>query len=140
MAQIIERDTQCFCCGAENERGLHLEFSYPNPGTAETSLVIPDYFSGWKQTTHGGFLSMLLDEIMAHAILYSKKTGEPEDKTAVTAEITVRFKKPVETGTPVKVVGRVVETKGRLVATEGWIYDENDVVAAEGKARFLVTG
>jgi uncharacterized protein (TIGR00369 family) len=138
MTQTIERDSGCFCCGAENDRGLHLQFSYPNPGEAETSLVIPDYFSGWKQTTHGGFLSMLLDEIMAHAILYSRKEGEPEEKTAVTAEITVRFKKPVETDSLVRVVGRVVETRGRLATTEAWVYDENGVAAAEGKARFFV--
>lgn len=83
---------------------------------------------------------MLLDEIMAHAILYSQRGGEGVEKTAVTAEITVRFKKPVETGSRVRVVGRVVETKGRLVTTEAWVYDENGDVAAEGKARFLVTG
>ena len=57
----------CFCCGRDNERGLHLHFSYPEKGKAEATLTIPRYFSGWHDVVHGGFLSMLLDEAMATA-------------------------------------------------------------------------
>ena len=137
MEQTIENDSGCFCCGTKNERGLHLEFSYPAAGEAEASLVVPGYFSGWKNMTHGGFLSMLLDEAMAHACIRS--AGPASDRTAVTAEMTVRFKKPVETGSRVRIVGKLIEAKGRILSTQGWVYDESGAVAAEGQARFLVS-
>jgi len=137
MEQPIENDAHCFCCGTKNEHGLHLVFLYNDSGEAEASLVVPAYFSGWKSMTHGGFLSMLLDEVMAHACIHS--AGPENDRTAVTAEMTVRFKKPVETGSRVRIVGKLIETKGRILSTQGFVYDEAGTVAAEGQARFLVS-
>ena len=137
MEQDIEDDSGCFCCGTKNERGLHLEFSYPAAGEAEAALVVPGYFSGWKQMTHGGFLSMLLDEVMAHACIHVP--GSQADRTAVTAEMTVRFRKPVETGTRVRIAGKVSGTRGRILSTEGWVYDDSGAVAAEATARFLLS-
>ena len=131
MGSTIERDNSCFCCGRDNERGLHLSISYPEKGTAETSLEVPEWFSGWKSMTHGGLLATLLDEIMAHACVGMSKT-------AVTAEITVRYQKAVQTGSRIRAVGRVDETKGRILVTQGWIYDADGAVAAEATARFIV--
>jgi uncharacterized protein (TIGR00369 family) len=130
MEPVIERDTLCFCCGADNERGLHLAVTYPAPGQAESSLVIPAWFTGWRNMTHGGLLATLLDEIMAHACVGIARR-------AVTAEITVRYQKPVETGTVLRAVGRVDETRGRILRTKGWLYDADGAVVAEGSARFV---
>src|SRR5208282_3019275 len=98
----IDRDSLCFCCGADNDRGLRLSILYPEKGTAETSLEVPSWFSGWKSMTHGGLLATLLDEIMAHACFGMAQS-------AVTAEITVRFQKAVETGAQLSARGKVVE-------------------------------
>ena len=130
METTIERDAQCFCCGAKNERGLHLVFNHEG-GRAETSLEVPEYFSGWSGIAHGGFLSMLLDEAMAHACLNSTDS-------AVTGEITIRFAKPVRTGSRVRVTGKVEQVKGRVIATSGVVYDEEGNAAAEASARFVV--
>ena len=132
MDLSVERDAHCFCCGADNANGLHLKFEYPAPGEAEARLVIPAYFSGWKEITHGGFLSMLLDEVMAHSCIHLAKS-------AVTGEITVRFIKPVATGTEVRLSGRITETKGRIIATQGWIRDPAGATVAEATARFIAT-
>jgi uncharacterized protein (TIGR00369 family) len=132
----IQRDNFCFCCGLDNEKGLHLSFTYPEPGSAETTLVVPDWFSGWRGVTHGGFLSTILDEIMAHA--YIGLAG-PAD-AAVTAEMTVRFLKPVPTGSRIRATGRVIERKGRVIRTEGHLVGEDGQNAAEAKARFIATG
>lgn len=137
MEQSIENDADCFCCGTQNEHGLHLRFSYPVSGEAEASLVVPEYFSGWKNMAHGGFLSMLLDEAMAHACLHV--SGPLVDRMAVTAEMTVRFKKPVEIGTRVRIAGKVIETRGRILSTHGAVYDESGALAAEATARFLIS-
>jgi uncharacterized protein (TIGR00369 family) len=132
MDRSIDRDKLCFCCGADNKHGLHLAITYPEKGAAETSLDVPEWFSGWKEMTHGGFLATLLDEIMAHACVgVSQK--------AVTAEITVRFQKAVETGSHIRAVGKVEEARGRVLITRGWIYDAEGTVAAEATARFIAT-
>lgn len=135
MDRVIERDDQCFCCGVDNERGLHLVFSYPRPGEAEAELTIPEQFSGWKRTTHGGFLSMLLDEVMAHACA---SAGSGAALAAVTGEITVRFIKPVDTGARVRLSGSVAEQRGRIISTRGSVYDADGAAVAEAKARFVV--
>ncbi len=129
----VERDHLCFCCGSDNERGLKLSITYPEKGAAETSLAVPTWFTGWRNMTHGGLLATLLDEIMAHACVGIAKH-------AVTAEITVRFHKPVETGASIRALGRVEESRGRLLLTKGWLYDAEGILVAEGSARFVTAG
>jgi uncharacterized protein (TIGR00369 family) len=132
MGDAIERDNACFCCGKDNERGLHLAITYPEPGAAEAELLVPEWFSGWKSVTHGGLLATLLDELMAHACAALATA-------AVTAEMTVRYKKPVVTGTRIRVVGRMDGNRGRILTARGWIHDSDGDVAAEATARFVVT-
>jgi uncharacterized protein (TIGR00369 family) len=132
MKATTDGDKLCFCCGAENPRGLHLAITYPEKGAAESTIEVPAWLSGWKNITHGGLLATLLDEIMAHACVgISQK--------AVTAELTVRYQKAVETGSAIRILGRVEEARGRVLTTRGWIYDAEGTVAAEATARFIVT-
>ena len=133
MASVSEvrRDNRCFVCGQDNPHGLRLSFAYPEPGSAETDLVIPERFSGWERLTHGGLLATLLDEAMAHACI-------SREGNAVTVEITVRFLKPVEVGQRVRVRGRVRAVKGRVVETEGEVLNPEGQEVANGQARFLL--
>ena len=132
MNKKIQNDQHCFCCGKENDRGLKLEFSYPEEGAAETSLVVPPYFTGWENLTHGGLISMLLDETMAHACISSKMIG-------VTGELTVRFKKPLPVGTEIFITGTMTDNKGRIALTSGEISDASGTIYATAKARFIST-
>jgi acyl-coenzyme A thioesterase PaaI-like protein len=129
---MVRRDDHCFCCGKGNERGFHLEFSYPEKGIARTELKIPDFCTGWEELTHGGFISMLLDEVMAHACLGRGLQG-------VTAELTVRFKKPLPVGTSVQVEASAEDSKGRIVKTEGILRDDAGTIYATATAKFMVT-
>ncbi|MFP4364744.1 MAG: PaaI family thioesterase [Spirochaetia bacterium] len=130
MGTNIENDDTCFCCGRENEKGLAMVITYPKEGMADSVLTIPEYFSGWKQMVHGGFLSMVLDEIMAHACLSAGAPG-------VTAELTVRFRQPGKVGTEIQVSGEVESRKGRMITTIGTIRDAEGKVLASAKAKFM---
>ena len=130
MDRPIDRDSLCFCCGADNKQGLHLSISYPGKGSAETSLQVPTWFTGWKGMTHGGFLATVLDEIMAHACVGMSQR-------AVTAEMTVRYQKAVETGSRITARGKVEEARGRVLSTRGWLYDAAGSVVAEATGRFV---
>lgn len=133
MAVEALRDDLCFACGKDNDKGLHLQISYPAPGQAESSLTVPAHFSGWRGITHGGFLSLVLDELMAHACIGTAPS-------AVTADMSVRFLKPVPVGTRITVRGTLLEVKGRVMNVEGRVTDEAGGIAAEATARFVKTG
>jgi uncharacterized protein (TIGR00369 family) len=126
----VENDRLCFCCGPDNPHGLHLEIVYPAKGTAEASLVVDPRYAGWKGITHGGLISAVLDEMMAHACISS-------GAKTVTAEMTTRFLKAVPVGSRIRVTGSVTSERGRLMTTEGKLYDAEGAVAAEATARFM---
>ena len=101
----------CFVCGKENPRGLRLDFTLdPENDEIVTRLALPSAMQGFENIVHGGFVSMLLDEVMAKACL---EKGIP----AVTAKIELRFKKPVLVGEEIEVRGKVIEVKGKKVFT-----------------------
>ena len=128
----IEPDNEhtCFCCGTKNEKGLKLEFVYPKPGFAEVECIIPEYFSGWQNITHGGFLAMLMDEVMAHACLSM-------EKLAVTASMKVRYLKPVNIGTKIIVKGEIKEIKSRIINVKSEIFNENNEKIAGATVQFM---
>ena len=130
MELPVENDRLCFCCGTDNPHGLHLAIACPAKGTAEASLVVDPRYAGWKGITHGGLLSTVLDELMAHACISA-------GAKTVTAEMTVRFLKAVPVGSRVRVTGSVTSERGRLMTTEGRVYDAEGSVAAEATARFV---
>lgn len=133
MAEIeLEDDHFCFACGKHNPDGLRLHIEYPEPGRSRIEFVPPKKFQGWQGLLHGGIISTVLDEAFAHA-LGGAARGAGE--TAVTAEMTVRFKKPVKVGAKVVVEGRVVKVKGRIVECESVMRDESgtELASASGK-------
>ena len=130
MEKIVQDDA-CFCCGKDNDRGLKLHFSYDGNGGAETSLKIPEWFTGWRRMTHGGLLSMLLDECMAHACISLHGN-------AITAELTVRYHTPVEVGSTVNVKATAKSVRTRIIDTTGTVADSTGRKIASGRARFFL--
>lgn len=130
MEKLPENDHYCYCCGDRNERGLHLKFTYPEEGSAFTETKIPGYYTGWKSVVHGGYLAMLLDETMAHACV---SLG----KSAFTAEITVRYHKPAKVGDIIHVHAKVDKQRSKIIDTSARIFNSDDVLIAESKARFM---
>ncbi len=100
----------CFVCGENNDLGLKARFYYEN-GEAVAEIVADKRFEGYQGIFHGGIVSTILDEAMIKAIL-------AENKYAVTAEITVRFHRPINIGDKLRIVGKICETKGRMFITE----------------------
>jgi uncharacterized protein (TIGR00369 family) len=108
----------CFVCGDLNEQGLRLPI-YSSGDRAWTTLTIEPRFQGWADLTHGGILATLLDEVMGWALF-------ERDCWGVTAEMSVRYKRPVPVGRRVRVEGWVVDVRRRLFHAAGRITDELD--------------
>ena len=128
----LKDDHFCFACGKHNPDGLRLHIEYPKPGRCRIEFVPPKKFQGWQGILHGGIISTVLDEAFAHAYGGAARgAGE----TAVTAEMTVRFKKPVKIGEKIIVEGRVVSVKSRVVECESVMRNESgqELASASGK-------
>jgi uncharacterized protein (TIGR00369 family) len=122
-------DQNCFVCGKKNTAGLQLEFGQnAQSGETEARVAFPVQLQGWRSTVHGGLLATVLDETMI-------KAAAAAGFKCVTAEITVKFKKPAMTGIPYLAAGKVLETRGRIVSAAGRICDADGQVfaAATGK-------
>ncbi|MFA5516340.1 MAG: PaaI family thioesterase [Desulfuromonadales bacterium] len=127
----LRKDKGCFVCGPENTRGLRAEFILDKATrTASSRLVIPVWTQGWQAVAHGGILSTLLDESCVHA---SRTVGDHP----VTAELTVRFRKPVPVGSEVFVRGEVVEIRRRVVQVKAELLVDGEV-CAEARARVVL--
>jgi acyl-coenzyme A thioesterase PaaI-like protein len=117
----------CFICGLENPVGLRLRIYQTEPGVIETTYTAPDHFQGYPGVLHGGIVATILDEVSGRA-----QMGDPSSpRFMFTAKLEVKYRKNVPTGKPLKIIGKVGRSKGKMA--EGWagIYDEQGELLAE---------
>jgi uncharacterized protein (TIGR00369 family) len=127
MKKKVPEYEGCFVCGGGNPFGLQLEL-YHEDGIVTTEYAPKAEHIGYSDTVHGGIISAILDEVMVWAPW--SVTG----KSFFTAEITVRFSKPLKTGVKATATGRIVRSTGRLHFTEG------ELKGADGTVYAIATG
>lgn len=129
----FEDDNYCFVCGNRNSHGLKLAFSSDeNTGEVTSKAVFSRRFQGWKGVLHGGIISTVLDEIMI-------KAADQKGLRCVTAELTVKFKKPAFTDTQYLLKGSVKEVKKKLALTEGVVLGpDNEIIATAAGKMFIL--
>lgn len=127
----MEIDDYCFCCGKDNPGGLHLQIESRPGGGVCCEFTPGPGLQGYREVVHGGILSTLLDELMAHAALRAV------DRHSATARIQVTFRKPALTGRKMRIEGEVVRSGGRRIITTGRIFNDENEILAEAEALFL---
>ncbi|MEX2326205.1 MAG: PaaI family thioesterase, partial [Pseudomonadales bacterium] len=86
---------------------------------------------GYDGVTHGGLIFSALDDVMANWIFL-------KGIRAYTAKCDIRYKDSLPTGTPVRLEGRCIKQRGRLVVMQGkMIRQDNDELMAETQASFM---
>jgi len=120
----------CFVCGQDNPRGLRLK------SRVENGKVMLDYTPresdlGWKSLVHGGLAATLLDEVMTWTAIIA--TRNP----CVAAEITVRFKRPIAVGRPIRAEAQPVEVKSRMVLASSTLTDDQGRVVASATGKYM---
>jgi uncharacterized protein (TIGR00369 family) len=130
---VLNDDHLCFVCGSQNPDGLRIRFEYPEPGLCRAVFTPLKKYQGWHGILHGGIISTLLDEAFAHAAGGAARSVDGVG--AVTAELSVRFKKPVRIGEPAFLEGRVLSVKGRVIECESVLRDAGgqELASASGK-------
>jgi uncharacterized protein (TIGR00369 family) len=121
----------CFICGANNPIGLKTRPSRDEAaGRAWLSVVIPQEFQGWAGVAHGGIIAALLDEVCAYAVM-------GVSKQIVTAELTIRYLKPVPLGQEVNVTAQLRERVRRSLNVDAQLTCDGETLA-RAEARMVV--
>lgn len=118
----VKNSRTCFGCGPENDAGLKLTFAMRPDGRLETRFVPRAIHGGWEGVFHGGLMATLLDEAMM-AYLYHRGDN------AATAELHVRFRKPVHLGDELVVEAWEESRRGPLVRMAALASRGGEVVA-----------
>jgi len=130
MVREIVKYAGCFVCGDKNPIGLGVKF-YEKEGGAAAEFVPKVVLEGYKGLLHGGILSSLLDEVMIKAVL-------AESIFCVTAELVVRYKKPVPISERLSLFGRIEKENGRIYVTQGWVKNQQGEVVAEAEGKYFI--
>lgn len=122
----------CFGCGADNPLGLKLTFhGSVEEQTAWTEFEPAKFMSGAIDVMHGGFVSLLLDEVSAKVLAILGKRG-------VTRHLEVSFDKPVYLGGPIRLEANLIRHEGRKHFIAARVMKPGGEVLAHSKALFLV--
>jgi acyl-coenzyme A thioesterase PaaI-like protein len=120
----------CFVCGRENPIGFHLQFFQDEGGCVHADYTPRDEHQGFPGVMHGGLVTALLDEILG-------RTAIAMDLWCMTAELAVRFKKPVPVGAPLKLQGKITKRNGRLLEGRSELRLADGTLAAEARGTYL---
>ena len=122
-------NNRCFGCGAANAQGLRIR-SVPRGGEVFALWTPQPHHEAFSGMLNGGICGALLDchcnWTAAWHLMNAR--GEPTPPCTVTAEYTIKLKRPTPTDGPLELVARVVEAQGDRAWVEG-----------ELKAKGLVT-
>ncbi len=140
-AQNVSR--MCLVCGVENPWGLHGRFYVLEPADAagpadSTTPELLGVFSlreehqSYPGRLHGGIASAILDETIGRAI-----TIAAPGVWGVTADLRVRFRRPLPVSGELRCVGRITRDTRRLFEGTGEILLGDGTVAAEATGRYL---
>jgi acyl-coenzyme A thioesterase PaaI-like protein len=136
MSQILKLEpnetNRCFGCGAANSAGMKLTFDLDfDARRTRGCFTLGANYAGGGGFAHGGIIAVVLDEAMG-------KLSRLTDEKAVTAEMSVEYRKPVPVDKTIVVEGWQEEEKGRNRFRVAEIHDRDGNLLARGKARFVV--
>jgi uncharacterized protein (TIGR00369 family) len=123
----------CFVCGESNHGGVHVRFYEQEDGSLLARFTGADHHQGYQGRMHGGVITAIMDETMGRAIMIT----HGEAIWGVTAEFSVRFRKPVPLGVDLTAIGRIVSEKSRTFEGAGELYLPDGSVAVEGSGKYV---
>jgi len=123
---------ECFICGRKNDKGLKTEF-FETDSAEVVALFTPHRLhQSYPGRLHGGIAASILDETIGRAV----QIGQP-DIWGVTAELNLKYKKPLPYGQQLKAVGRITRQNRLLFEGEGEIYTPDGQVAVTAKGKYV---
>lgn len=123
----------CFICGTKNIGGVHVRFYEQADGSLLAHFSGQEIHQGYPGRFHGGVLAGILDETMGRAI----SVIHGETVWGVTAELSIRYRRPVPLHAELQAVGRVTRESHRMFEGTAEILLADGTVAVEAEGRFV---
>lgn len=128
---------RCFGCGPANEQGLRIRSFQADDGTVVADWQARHEHEAFHGYVNGGILGTLID---CHsnwtAIAALQARGGAVAPSTVTAEYSVRFRRPTPSDRPLRLIGRAVDVTGDRVTVETTI-EVDGLITASGRATFV---
>lgn len=122
MAAIKHRlHGNCVACGDNNPVGLRLKFEKQSDGSVRAAAFCVKELSGYDGLLHGGVAALMLDSAMTNCLFAS-------GVTALTAEMTVKYRAPVS-------IGRAVILTGAIKSDHDPLFIVSAELSQEGKTK-----
>jgi len=119
--------SKCLLCGNLNPRSLNLSFLADGTGGVRTEFKAHNELQGYDDILHGGVIASLLDAAMTHCLFH-------HGVQAVTADLHVRFVKPVSCNVSLEIRACVLSSYPPLYRLRAEILLDKHVMAwAEAK-------
>ena len=120
----------CFGCGPANPKGLHVR-SFPDGDEVVAEWQASKEYEAFEGMLNGGIIGTLLDCHCNWAAAWHlmKKTGADKPPCTVTAEYSIKLKRPTPTDVPIKLVARVVDSTDERATVEGELIAHDKVCA-----------
>jgi uncharacterized protein (TIGR00369 family) len=132
---------RCFGCGPANELGLRIRSFEAADGAVVAEWRPRPEHEAFDGFVNGGILGTLIDCHSNWTAISSlmAAANSPTPPSTVTAELSIRFRRPTPSDRPIRLVGRVVElAEGR--ATVETAVEVDGAVTATGRAMFVAVG
>lgn len=91
-----------------------------------SEYTVPDSYQSYPGIVHGGIVAAMLDEVVGRVAMI-----DDHHHFMMSVKLEVKYRRPVPTETPLRVVGRIVRLRGRLGKAVGEICLPDGGVAAE---------
>ena len=122
----------CFACGSANDCGLHLSFDYRD-GRLKVLYKTEERFQGYKDILHGGITATLIDEAASHLAF---RKGH----LTVTAEIKIKYLKPVPIGEIISVECEEKYLRGKILSVSSAVCSSSGIPLASGEVLLYIIG
>ena len=120
----------CFGCGPANAQGLHIR-SFAEADQVVATWVPQPHHEAFPGMLNGGIIGTLLDchcnWTAAHHLMRGMHADSPP--CTVTAEYTIKLRRPTPSGSPVHLKARVVESSDDRAVVEGTLESGGNVCA-----------
>lgn len=118
----------CIVCSLANYKGLQIDYISSTHKEISATICCDQTYEGYPGILHGGIITAILDGAMTNCLF-------AYGKTAVTVEITTKFRLPVKTNSPATVTARLTRNAHPIYFLKAEIVQDG-YVSAIATAKF----
>ena len=126
MRNLQPNSDYCFVCGRKNPKGLYMHFYDNGQDEVCSEYTVSEEYQGYPGVVHGGVLASMLDEVVCRVAMIAD-----HHHFMMSVKLEVKYRHPVPTETPLRIVGQIVRLRGRLGKAVGEIILPDGTLAAE---------